>query len=392
MKLLFVISNLDLGGAQKSLVNLLNSLSPDKNEVDLLVLSPDKMQLKQDIKLPVNFYTLDKPVSDFFLDTKKSIKYLWKSSFVLALKRLLSPLLIRINSKKVYPEQVIWLLISDYININLKEYDVAIAYCQGLPTYYVCDKVRAKKKIAWMHSDATKQIHDVKFSLNKYEKFHKIFCVSDKAVEQFQYVFPSIKERVSVYHNIINPKEIKEKANEEVDIVKYKDYSYIVTVGRLHYQKGYFLAVDVCKKLVDKGFKIKWLVVGTGELKNELEKYVITNHLSEHFIFLGAKANPYPYMRLADIYVQPSLSEGYCITLTEAKILKKVIVTTDFSGASEQIRSGYNGIISSIDSLSLFNAISDLIKMPEEYNKIHDNILQESFLLEETNFDKILQE
>ena len=148
----------------------------------------------------------------------------------------------------------------------------------------------------------------------------------------------------------------------------------ILTVGRLTHEKGQELCIEALKKLKDKGYKVKWYCVGNGASRKKYEELVINNNLIEDFIFLGSKTNPYSFMKQCDIYVQPSLHEGYCITLAEAKCFGKPIVTTNFTGAKEQIINRDTGIIVECNSDDLYKAIKEVIDNVELRNRISTNV------------------
>ena len=119
----------------------------------------------------------------------------------------------------------------------------------------------------------------------------------------------------------------------------------ILTIGRLANQKGYDIALEACKKLKEKGINFRWYVLGKGPLKEEIEKYIIKNNLSKHFILLGVEANPYPFIKNTDIYVQTSRFEGFGLALAEARMLNVPIVTTRFDAVYNQMIDGKNGLV-----------------------------------------------
>ncbi len=102
-------------------------------------------------------------------------------------------------------------------------------------------------------------------------------------------------------------------------------------------------------------------IIGDGPNKNEYQNLINNLGLKDNCILLGAKKNPYPYMKNCDIYVQPSRHEGYCITLAEARCFDVPIVTTNFTGASEQVINEETGIITKIDSEEVYLAIKKLL-------------------------------
>lgn len=169
---------------------------------------------------------------------------------------------------------------------------------------------------------------------------------------------------------------VKRMAIEEADVEK--DTNVIVSVGRLNYEKGFDIAVDTCKRLVDGGMNLVWYIVGEGSERTMLEKRINEYRLNNNLILMGNSPNPYKYMSKADIYVQPSRFEGKSIAIDEAKILCKPIVVTNFSTVLDQIKDGKNGIISEMNSKSLADKISNCIYDYELRNKLIKNLEKES--------------
>lgn len=229
-------------------------------------------------------------------------------------------------------------------------YDIAICYNLHSPflVKYVSEKVQAGKKYAWIHNDFETtgyQIKKLEENLNSYSRF---LCVSRQLQTEFIKLFPQYKEKTAVYHNIVSAKMILEKAECTLPQESWRTHMtegsvVILTVGRLEEQKGYALAIDVCKGLVEKKLPIIWLAVGEGSLHKALDRKIRKCGLQNHFFLLGAKKNPYPYYKLADLYVQPSVHEGWGISVSEARVFMLPIVCTDFAGAREQ-KADYEGI------------------------------------------------
>ena len=136
----------------------------------------------------------------------------------------------------------------------------------------------------------------------------------------------------------------------------------IVTVGRMTTQKNYVLAVETAKHLKDSGLNFCWFFVGDGPERVTIENLVTDYGLEEYVLLLGIQSNPYPYMAGCDIYVQTSSFEGFCLTLREARILNKPVVSTNFSVVYDQIRDGENGLIAEMIAESVAEKIILLAK------------------------------
>lgn len=245
------------------------------------------------------------------------------------------------------------------------QYDYAVCYHMHSPIVlrYVADKIKAKHKIAWIHND----FKTTRYKIEKYtiwlEKYQKIVAASNRLGEEFINSCPEYKERVVIGHNIVDDEEIISKSKEidnlDERFVREKRIK-IVTVGRFVEQKGFDIAILACKKLLDAGIDVAWFAIGYGKDEKNMKRMIIENNLENQFFILGRKENPYPYIGKADIYVQPSRHEGFGLVIAEAKVLKRLIICTDFAGATEQIKDGVNGII--VPTCDV-NAISDAIKL-----------------------------
>ena len=199
--------------------------------------------------------------------------------------------------------------------------------------------------------------------------------MSEECANVLKQRFSIYNDKIGVIHNIVSPSTINKMSQEKVDLER-KGVK-LVSVGRLSHEKGFDLAIEACKNLVGDGYEIKWYIIGEGEGRGKLEKMIEENHLQDHFLLLGLKENPYPYIREADIYVQPSRFEGKSIAIDEAKILHKPIMVTNFSTAKDQIKNEENGLIIDMDAHSLSEGIKKLIHNEELRNKLIKNLSDE---------------
>ncbi len=226
---------------------------------------------------------------------------------------------------------------------------------------------------------------DPKFDIRYFRKLNNIITVSEECGNILKSRFPSERNKVRIMYNIVSPKLINKMAKQVKMGVYDKKCNEIVilSIGRLHYQKGFELAIKACRKLVDKGFNIKWNIIGDGEERENLTKLIKINNLENHVILLGLKSNPYPYIKQADIYAQTSRFEGKSIAIDEAKILQKPIIVTNFSTARDQITDGVNGLIVDMNSIAISEGIEQLIKDFELKKTIISNLSKEELGTEE---------
>ena len=274
--------------------------------------------------------------------------------------------------------QLMWPRLDKVIPKLKSEYDIAIAYSQGTPTYYVAEKINSKKKLCWINIDYKFAGYNREFDFKYYEKFDNIVAVSKVCTDVLKGVFPEFKDKIITIYDIISEELINSMANKGQGFTD--DYSgvRILTIGRLVYQKGYEYAIEAAKCLKDKKIDFRWYVIGEGNLKNELENKIGEYKLENNFKFLGTFTNPYPFVKQCDIYCQPSRFEGFGLAIAEARILNKPIVATNFDIVYDQIKDKENGLISKKDGEDIANKIMELINNDELKNKIINNLKKEN--------------
>lgn len=361
--ILISVYNMEIGGIERSLINMLESFDYQKFNVDLLIFHHvgEFMSL---IPKAVNIL----PQIDEYSVFRKPIKLCIKEKhYSLAGIRLFSKYMAKAKYKhRVFEEKAGYIQMqlcqkysSFFLPNHKKEYDVAISY--AWPHDIVAKKVKAKKKIAWVHTDYSKLEIDNELDLQVWNQFDYIASVSDACKEAFLSTYPGLKEKVCVVENITSPTFIKKMAEEEINKSEEKSKTFsIVSVGRLSYVKGFDLAAEALKLLHNKGLtNIKWYIIGYGGYEKELKRIITNLNLNESFILLGKKTNPYPYIKNCDLYVQPSRYEGKAVTVSEAKILGKPILITNYPTALSQLENGKEGIICELSSAGLAKGIEE---------------------------------
>lgn len=393
--ILFVIDSLALAGAEKSLVTLLSLIDYSKYTIDLQLFSYGgelEQLLPKQVKLLSNL--------DYMEFTNLSLK---QAIIEGILKFKLNYLLTRIKFSLILRKgkfdnkakaRLFWEINKNCIEENKQEYDIAIAYAQGVPTFYVADKIRAKRKYAWINTSYQLEGREKVYQKNKYEKFDKIVPVSDSAKEIFENVYPEFKNRLEIIYDINNPKIIVEMAKIGEILPKVENSIKILTVGRLDRNKGYDIALDACKILKDRGINFKWYVLGKGPLKEEIEQQIVKLGLEDYFVLLGVTSNPYGYIKSADIYVQTSRFEGFGLAIAEARILNVPVVTTEFDAVYNQMVQRKNGIVTQMNGKSVAEGIIELIENKELRKSILEYLKNEKKgnLEEYKKFEELIKE
>ncbi|WP_298392053.1 glycosyltransferase [Flavobacterium sp.] len=359
-KLLFVLPSLDAGGGEKSLVTLLNCIDYEQYDVDLVLFVPKGLFLKQVPKNVKLLYLNDdyKTFTSGFLSS--ILNFLKQGKVGLAFSRLLYTFKSNVIQNKGKAEQYSWNQLKKSITLLPKEYDAAIGFLEKSSIYFVVDCVRAKRKIGFIHNDYLKLDLDASFDLPYFEKLNTIATVSEQCVTVLKEVFPTQKDKVHLLYNIVSAQLIHQMAAERVTLDTSKPS--LLSVGRLHPQKGFDLAVEAAALLKKQGLDFVWYIIGEGAERTALEQAIAKYGLAQYVVLLGIKENPYPYINQATIFVQPSRYEGKSIALDEAKLLHKPIVVTNFTTAKDQIGHLKNGIICDMDAASLANALADVLQ------------------------------
>lgn len=336
-----MIDSLTCGGAEKSLISLLPLLDFSKYDVDLIMVNRGGV-FEQYVPSNVNVVLFPKPSGLFF----KLCQFL----FSICLRMF----------PKVHGAEMRWKTMSQVYKKVEKEYDIAIAYQQGFPTYYVAEKISAKRKYAWVNVDIGYAGYKESFNRPFYDKMDCIVAVSDVLYQMLAKSDFVNSEKLKTIYDILNVDFIK-KLSHEKKIPKENGF-VITTVGRCVYQKGYDLAVDSAYILKQKGLLFKWYFVGGGNQELVIKQKIKDNGLDDCVVMVGMQSNPYPYMAAADIYVQTSRFEGFGLTIAEAKILKKPVVSTNFDVVHDQLEHGKNGLIAEMTPESLADNILNLVK------------------------------
>ena len=369
--------SLQAGGAEKCLVNLLNEFDYNKYDVDLLLLNKTGIFLKL-VPAEVTILTLQ---DDFAIFSKNPISsffsFLSSGKFSLAYSRICFTFKNRFIKKRGIAEQYSWKDLKKAIPKSQKEYDVAIGFLEKTAIYLTVDCISTKKKIGFINNDYSMLNLDVAFDEPYFKQLDYLFTVSESCEVVLKATFPNLKSKIKMMYNILSEKAIHNLAVEKTEGLDTE--INLVTLGRLSQQKGFDLAIQAAAILVKKGYNMKWYILGEGEERSVLEQLIKENNLSENFILMGIKENPYPYINNATIYVQPSRFEGKSLAIDEAKILHKPILVTNFTSAKDQIESGVNGLIVPLSEEAIADGIIELVKNQELRNTFISNLKKQNY-------------
>ena len=394
-RILIAIHYMHLGGAEISLIGLLQALDPNKVDIDLFVYSHEG-----DLMKPIPKYVNVLPEEpDWAMFEKPMKEVLKKGYFRFLFARLKAKWRMKQYIKRNHPKDSAAILgyageeVSKVVS-NLHKYgtyDLAISFLN--PHDFVKDHVLAKKKICWIHTDYTRIDIDVKQELPVWNCFDHIVSISPDVTKTFLQVFPSITPKIIEIENILSSTFVRHRAEEfdaqdtlltahSSQLTANKKSVNLLSIGRFCEAKNYDNVPDICKRtlelLKDKNIDIRWYIIGFGGYEELIRQKIADAGMQEHVIILGKKANPYPYIKACDIYVQPSRYEGKSVTVREAQMLYKPVVVTNYPTASSQIKNGDDGVIVPLDNEGCAKGLAEFILDTEkqehiiEYLKSHD--------------------
>lgn len=249
------------------------------------------------------------------------------------------------------------------INPNT-EYDLAISFLT--PHNIVLNKVKAKKKLAWIHTDYTKISVNVEKEIKVWSQFDHIVSISEDVTRSFLSVFPTLAGKIIEIANILSPRTVRAKAlASKVDFPIQNGRVNLLSVGRFTLAKNFDNVPDICRRILQEGCEVYWYIVGYGGDEQLIKEKIKEAGMEEHVILLGKRENPYPFIKACDIYVQPSRFEGNAVTVREAQILCKPVVAANYPTAYSQIKQGVDGIIVPQDNAGCAHEIAQFIKNKE---------------------------
>lgn len=372
-KIVFVTKALWIGGIETALINLLNDFDYDKYDVTLLVLKAELDMLDQ-IQPKCRVLIADREETVTFQE-----RYRYGRLFHLTEK---SDAPSRLHKMMMWTVPIIrWAenrLYIRYIKKQMKNerFDTAVIY-SDVAGETAIRAIKADKYLMFYHHGAMRHVYHDKIA---YKKCKKIIAVSEHQAEVLRKFNPRYSSKVTVIPNLTDVAGIREKSlaltRDQFDTTKFN----IVSVGRVSYEKGMDLAVKACAELVKGGNdNIRWWIVGDGPAMQEVRKVIAELDMEAYVITVGMQINPYPYIRQADLYVQPSRFEAFGLTILEAMILGKAVLATDTMGAHASIENGKNGLICDATEKKLAEQIKALILCLNKLKKLERAVQQIDF-------------
>lgn len=384
MKRIFIFAHaMEIGGAERALLGLLENIDYQSYDVDLFLmrhsgewidLIPPQVHLLAEIP---EYACLAVPIKTVLKKKKISVligRTIAKVKAKRRIKQLGLPAENHVELEYSH-KYTLWAM----PQINNQYYDLAISFLT--PHYFVTERVNAKKKIAWIHTDYSIVNVDVESEYEMWNKYDNIISISDSVTHNFLDVFPELKGKIVKIENIL-PKECIKKQAQEFDAkqdLPDNGSFHLLSIGRFCYQKNFENIPEICRSIVNKGIKINWYLIGYGGDENRIHQKICDTGMQNNVFILGRRDNPYPYIAACDIYVQPSRYEGNSVTVHEAQTLHKPVVITRYPTSSSQLKDGYDGVIVPMDNEGCADGIVQLIKDDRKRQMLIDNCTASSY-------------
>lgn len=350
-KIIFGITSLGLGGAERVLVDICNELV--KNfDITILTLYPNgefEEQLDKKVKL-LSVYSKEYNKFSKIFKIKISMDMLSKS-----------------KRNKIYDTFI------------RNKFDIVVAFLEGPMTWILSVDDSKVKKIAWVHNDiqsvfgsGRKALAKQKLNEECYKKYRELVFVSKDNLNKFESYFKDNHVNKRVIYNYLDYDKVLQKANDGTALEIKEDEVSFVQVSRLVEQKAVMRLLLVHSKLIKDGYKHKIYIVGDGELRGEIQNKIDELNVKDTFILLGKRTNPYPYIKKGSYFMLTSYYEGYPMVILEAKALNKFILLTD-SAARETLINYNNKLIVDNNEQGIYDGIKKLCTNNMKEKSIKDN-------------------
>ena len=377
-KILIFTHAMEVGGAERALLGLLENIDYSNYSVDLFLmrhtgewldLIPPQVHLLSEIP---EYACLAVPIGTVLRRGKISVLLGRIIAKIKAKQRVKQLQLPEENSVELEYSHKYTLRAMPMINGN-QHYDLAISFLT--PHYFLAERVNAAKKVAWIHTDYSEVRVDIESEYEMWNRYDKIISISDSVTRNFFFLFPEISNKIVKIENMLPQKCIEKQAKEFDAIKEMPDNGSVrfLSIGRYCYAKNFDNIPDICRRLIQKGIKPYWYLIGYGGEEELIRQKIQDADMQNNVFILGKKDNPYPYILACDIYIQPSRYEGNSVTVHEAQLLGKPVIITDYATSDSQLKNGINGVIVPLDNESCANGIVDVLHNKQLLEKLCRN-------------------
>ncbi len=385
-KIIILMPSMFIGGAERSLLGLLETIDYSQYDVSLflyrhegefLKFIPDQVHLLPEMP---QYRTFDTPIRCLLCNRK--IRF--------GLRRMLSKVAMWLHTKTTGEKRGVWMSMqytARFLQPLLPdipgEYDVGMMFLGIADT--LINKVQAKKKITWNHTDYDTLFPNRSMDLETYSKVDAVVSVSPACTEKIKAFYPELANKAITIENALAGQFIEQCAKElQIDMLS-DETTTLLSIGRFCDAKNFDNVPDICHRLVEGGLDVKWYLIGYGGDEPLIRQKIAEAGMGDRVIILGKKDNPYPYMRACDLYVQPSRYEGKAVTVREAQLLGKPVVITNYATAGSQLEDGIDGVIVPVDNVGCAAGIAALLRDPVRMRQLSENCKKRDY----TNRDEI---
>lgn len=362
-KILIIHPSMEIGGAERALLGLLDSIDYGRYDVDLLLCSHtgDFLPL---INEHINVLPYDRRFDLFQCPVSQLVRQgqLLKAGIRIWAKYAEKRRAKRMGAKHSvwHAQQIIHRAMEPLLPKVPGHYDLAINFL-GIPSILV-RSVDADVKMAWVHTDYSQIVADARLDRRMYDAVDRIVNVSDDCKRVFDGFYPEYIPKSIVIENILNTQLVRKLADEPEEIPFASDKLNLLTIGRFSPQKKMDDIPEVCKRMIDAGFSaFKWYLIGYGSGEKLIRERIEQYGMQDYVEILGKRVNPYPYIKACDVYLQPSRFEGKAVTVREAQMLGKSVIVTAYDTAPSQITTGLDGIILPMDAAAFAAELAPLL-------------------------------
>ena len=379
-KIIILMPSMFIGGAERSLLGLLETIDYSQYDVSLFLYRHEGEFLKY---IPVQVHllseipqyrTFDTPIRSLLLG--RQIRF--------GLRRLFSKVALWLHTKTTGEKRGVWMSMqytARFLQPLLPdipgEYDLGIMFLGIADT--LINKVQAKKKITWNHTDYDTLFPNRSMDLETYSKVDAIVSVSPACTEKVRAFYPELSKKTITIENTLARQFIEQCAQEPQTDMPADGSIALLSVGRFCEAKNFDNVPDICRRLVADGLDVKWYLIGYGGSETLIRQKIDETGMQARVIILGKKDNPYPYMRACDLYVQPSRYEGKAVTVREAQLLGKPVVITDYATSASQLADGVDGVIVPMDNAGCAAGIAALLRDPARMQQLSENCAKRDY-------------
>ncbi len=372
---------MELGGVERSLLGLLDSIDYDRYDVDLFL-----MRHSGELMPYLNPKAKLLPEIPQYASLAVPMVSLLRSGQIGVLCGRLKGKLAAKHFDKRHPGSKPSVTALTYSHkytlsampqISDKTYDLAISFLT--PHYFARERVKAKKYAAWIHTDYTALSFDRSAEIAMWREYDAICGVSEQVTAAFDAEFPELSHLTETVENILPKNLIERQSNIPQSKMQRENKFALLSVGRFSEQKNFDNVPDICRRLVEDGLDVKWYLIGYGGEEPLIRQKITEAGMQDRVIILGKKDNPYPYMRACDLYVQPSRYEGKAVTVREAQLLGKPVVITNYATSASQLEDGVDGVIVPMDNVGCAVGIAALLRDPARMQQLSENCAKRDY-------------